>query len=31
MSAMSSPFVRWAAGAVIFVALLAVLRMQPWQ
>jgi len=31
MSAMSSPFVRWSAGALIFVALLAVLRLQPWQ
>jgi len=26
-----SPFVRWAAGAVVFVAALAVLRLQPWQ
>ena len=31
MSAMSSPFVRWGAGAVVFVAVLAVLRLQPWQ
>ena len=31
MSVMSSPFVRWGAGATIFVALLAVLRLQPWQ
>ena len=28
---MMSPFVRWAAGAVVFVAILAVLRLQPWQ
>ena len=31
MSAMSSPFVRWGAGALAFVAVLAVLRLQPWQ
>ena len=31
MNARSSPFVRWGAGAVIFVAILAVLRLQPWQ
>ena len=31
MSAMSSPFVRWSAGAVAFVAVLAALRLQPWQ
>ena len=31
MNAMPSPFVRWAAGALIFVAILAVLRLQPWQ
>lgn len=28
---MSSPFVRWGVGAVAFVAVLAVLRLQPWQ
>ncbi|HET7695384.1 MAG TPA: ABC transporter substrate-binding protein [Vicinamibacterales bacterium] len=28
---MGSPFVRWTAGAVVFVAVLAVLRLQPWQ
>ena len=26
-----SPFVRWGAGALVFVAVLAVLRLQPWQ
>jgi NitT/TauT family transport system substrate-binding protein len=31
MNAISSPFVRWGAGAVIFVVFLAVLRLQPWQ
>ena len=31
MSAMSSPFVRWGAGALVFVAALAVLRLHPWQ
>jgi NitT/TauT family transport system substrate-binding protein len=31
MSAMSTPFVRWGVGAVAFVAVLAVLRLQPWQ
>jgi NitT/TauT family transport system substrate-binding protein len=31
MSALSSPFVRWGAGAVAFVAILTVLRLQPWQ
>ena len=28
---MPSPFVRWGLGAVAFVAILAVLRLQPWQ
>jgi NitT/TauT family transport system substrate-binding protein len=28
---MSSPFVRWGAGAVALVAVLAVLRLQPWK
>jgi NitT/TauT family transport system substrate-binding protein len=31
MSAMSSPFVRWGAGALAFVAVLAALRLHPWQ
>jgi NitT/TauT family transport system substrate-binding protein len=31
MSAFTSPFVRWGAGALALVAILAVLRMQPWQ
>jgi NitT/TauT family transport system substrate-binding protein len=31
MNAMSSPFVRWGAGAVICVAVLAALRLHPWQ
>lgn len=31
MSAMSSPFVRWGAGALAFVAVLAALRLYPWQ
>jgi NitT/TauT family transport system substrate-binding protein len=31
MSAMSSPFVRWGAGALAFVAVLAALRFYPWQ
>jgi len=31
MNPMSSPFVRWGAGAVALVALLAVLRLQPWR
>ena len=31
MKAMSSPFARWGAGALVFVAILAVLRLQPWQ
>ena len=31
MNPMSSPFVRWGAGALAFVAVLAVLRLQPWQ
>jgi NitT/TauT family transport system substrate-binding protein len=26
-----SPFVRWSAGALVFVAVLAVLRLRPWQ
>jgi NitT/TauT family transport system substrate-binding protein len=28
---MSSPFIRWSAGALALVAVLAVLRLQPWQ
>ena len=31
MNAMSSPFVRWGAGALVLVAVLAVLRLQPWR
>ena len=31
MNAMSSPFVRWGAGALAFVAILAALRLQPWE
>jgi NitT/TauT family transport system substrate-binding protein len=31
MNAMRSPFVRWGAGALVFVAVLAVLRARPWQ
>ncbi len=31
MSAMSSPLVRWGAGALAFVAILGVLRARPWQ
>ena len=31
MKAMSSPFVRWGAGALVFVAVLAALRLHPWQ
>jgi NitT/TauT family transport system substrate-binding protein len=31
MSAMSSPFVRWGAGALVFVAALAALRLHPWE
>jgi NitT/TauT family transport system substrate-binding protein len=31
MSAMWSPFVRWGAGALAFVAILATLRLHPWQ
>jgi NitT/TauT family transport system substrate-binding protein len=31
MNAMSSPFVRWGAGALAFVAILAALRLHPWQ
>jgi NitT/TauT family transport system substrate-binding protein len=31
MSTMSSPLVRWGAGAIAFVALLGVLRLRPWQ
>ena len=31
MNARPSPFVRWAAGAVVFVAILGVLRLQPWR
>ena len=28
---MASPFVRWGAGALVFVAVLAALRLHPWQ
>jgi NitT/TauT family transport system substrate-binding protein len=31
MNPMSSPFVRWGAGAVALVAVLGVLRLQPWR
>jgi NitT/TauT family transport system substrate-binding protein len=31
MKPMSSPFVRWGVGTVAFVAVLAVLRLHPWQ
>jgi NitT/TauT family transport system substrate-binding protein len=31
MSTMSSPLVRWGAGAIAFVALLGILRLRPWQ
>jgi NitT/TauT family transport system substrate-binding protein len=31
MKAMSSPFVRWGTGALVFVAVLAALRLHPWQ
>ena len=31
MSAMSSPFVRWGVGALVFVGVLAALRLHPWQ
>ena len=31
MNAMSSPFLRWGAGALAVVAVLAALRMRPWQ
>jgi NitT/TauT family transport system substrate-binding protein len=31
MNALSSPFARWGAGALVFVAVLAALRLQPWQ
>jgi NitT/TauT family transport system substrate-binding protein len=31
MKAMSSPFVRWGAGALVFVAVLAALRLHPWR
>lgn len=31
MSVFTSPFVRWGTGALAFVAILAVLRLQPWQ
>jgi NitT/TauT family transport system substrate-binding protein len=31
MKAMPSPFVRWGAGALVFVAVLAALRLHPWQ
>ena len=31
MSRLSSPFVKWSAGAIAFVALLGVLRFRPWQ
>jgi NitT/TauT family transport system substrate-binding protein len=31
MKAMASPFVRWGAGALAFVAVLAALRLHPWQ
>jgi NitT/TauT family transport system substrate-binding protein len=31
MNVLSSPFVRWGAGALAFVAILAALRLQPWQ
>ena len=31
MNALSSPFARWGAGALAFVAVLAALRLHPWQ
>ena len=31
MKTMSSPFVRWGAGALVFVAVLAALRLHPWR
>ena len=31
MNAMKSPFVRWSAGAIVVVAVLAVLHERPWQ
>lgn len=31
MNLARSPFLRWVAGAVVFIAVLAVLRLQPWQ
>jgi NitT/TauT family transport system substrate-binding protein len=31
MSLMSSPLVKWSAGALAFLALLAALRLRPWQ
>ncbi len=31
MSLLSSPFARWTAGAIAFVALLGLLRFRPWQ
>ena len=31
MKATSSPFVRWGTGALVFVAVLAALRLHPWQ
>ena len=31
MSPVSSPLVRWGAGAIAFVALLGILRFRPWQ
>ena len=31
MISLRSPFVRWTAGAVLFIAVLAVLRAHPWQ
>ena len=31
MTWMSSPFARWGAGALVFVAVLAALRLHPWQ
>jgi NitT/TauT family transport system substrate-binding protein len=31
MISLRSPFVRWTAGAVVFIAVLAVLRAHPWQ
>lgn len=31
MSTLQSPFVRWSAGAIVFVAALGLLRLHPWQ